>query len=85
MLVLMALKSNSRTKMEKWELKSRQGVDVPSSTIRKLIISNIERNHEWYIGWRAAVLESDVEEQTRSCFAKIFNFFQSETFNSWRE
>jgi 2-polyprenyl-6-methoxyphenol hydroxylase-like FAD-dependent oxidoreductase len=54
------------------------GADGPSSTVRKILMPDIERTYAGYVAWRGTVLESDVEEGTRDCFAEKFTFFHSE-------
>lgn len=54
------------------------GADGPSSTVRKILMPDIGRTYAGYVAWRGTVLESDVEEGTRECFAEKFTFFHSE-------
>jgi hypothetical protein len=54
------------------------GADGPSSTVRKILMPQIERKYAGYVAWRGTVLESDVEDGTRECFAEKFTFFHSE-------
>jgi 2-polyprenyl-6-methoxyphenol hydroxylase-like FAD-dependent oxidoreductase len=54
------------------------GADGPSSTIRKILMPDVERTYAGYVAWRGTVLEREVEEKTRECFAEKFTFFHSE-------
>lgn len=54
------------------------GADGPSSTVRKILMPDVERTYAGYVAWRGTVLESEVEEETRECFAEKFTFFHSE-------
>jgi 2-polyprenyl-6-methoxyphenol hydroxylase-like FAD-dependent oxidoreductase len=53
------------------------GADGPSSTVRKILMPDVERTYAGYVAWRGTVLESEVEEETRKCFAEKFTFFHS--------
>lgn len=53
------------------------GADGPSSTIRSLLQADVKRTHAGYVAWRGTVLESDVSDSTRQCFAEKFTFFHS--------
>jgi 2-polyprenyl-6-methoxyphenol hydroxylase-like FAD-dependent oxidoreductase len=54
------------------------GADGPSSTVRKILMPDVERTYAGYVAWRGTVVESEVEEKTRRCFAEKFTFFHSE-------
>lgn len=54
------------------------GADGPSSTVRKILLPHVERTYAGYVAWRGTVLESEVEAETRECFAEKFTFFHSE-------
>ncbi len=54
------------------------GADGPSLTVRKILMPDVERTYAGYVAWRGTVLESDVEEKTRDCFAEKFTFFHGE-------
>lgn len=51
--------------------------DGPSSTIREILLPEVKRKYVGYVAWRGTVLESDVDEKTRECFAEKFTFFHS--------
>lgn len=54
------------------------GADGPSSTVRRILLPDVERTYAEYVAWRGTVLESGVEEETRECFAEKFTFFHSD-------
>lgn len=53
------------------------GADGPSSTIRNILIPNVERNYAGYVAWRGTVPETEVSPSTLSCFAEKFTFFHT--------
>jgi 2-polyprenyl-6-methoxyphenol hydroxylase-like FAD-dependent oxidoreductase len=42
------------------------GADGPSSTVRKLLLSDVERTYAGYVAWRGTVKESFLSEETKS-------------------
>lgn len=42
------------------------GADGPSSTVRKLLLPEVERNYTGYVTWRGTVKESLLSEETRN-------------------
>lgn len=54
------------------------GTDGLSSAVRKILMPEVERSYAGYVAWRGTVLETEVEEATRECFAEKFTFFHSD-------
>ena len=51
--------------------------DGPSSTIRTLLYSDVERKYTGYVAWRGTVLESEVSESIASTFVECITFFHA--------
>jgi len=54
------------------------GADGPSSTVRKILLPEVERTYAGYVAWRGTVPEMEVTEETRKCFSEKFTFFHSQ-------
>lgn len=54
------------------------GADGPSSKIRKLIDSNVERKYAGYVAWRGTVPENEVSQAAKDVFVEKFPFFHTE-------
>jgi 2-polyprenyl-6-methoxyphenol hydroxylase-like FAD-dependent oxidoreductase len=49
--------------------------DGPSSTIRKIVCSEIERTYAGYVAWRRTVPENEASETMKRTFVDRFTFF----------
>ncbi len=54
------------------------GADGPSSTIRKLIDSKVQRKYAGYVAWRGTVPETHVSQAATDVFVEKFPFFHTE-------
>lgn len=53
------------------------GADGPSSTVRRLLLPDVERTYAGYVAWRGTVLEESVGKETLECFREKFVFFHA--------
>ena len=53
------------------------GCDGGSSTIRKILLPNVERRYAGYVAWRGTVLESELSEETHKTLAEKFTFYHA--------
>ncbi|KAF8855488.1 hypothetical protein BDZ45DRAFT_793273 [Acephala macrosclerotiorum] len=49
--------------------------DGPSSSVRKLLLPDVERTYAGYVAWRGTMLESEASELLKRTFAEKFTFF----------
>jgi 2-polyprenyl-6-methoxyphenol hydroxylase-like FAD-dependent oxidoreductase len=49
--------------------------DGPSSTIRKMLVPEVERKYAGYVAWRGTLLESEAMEELKDTFVDHFTFF----------
>ncbi|KAE9365687.1 FAD/NAD(P)-binding domain-containing protein [Stipitochalara longipes BDJ] len=49
--------------------------DGPSSTIRKLLMPEVERKYAGYVAWRGTLLESKATQELKEMFVHNFTFF----------
>lgn len=49
--------------------------DGPSSTVRKLLLPEVERKYAGYVAWRGTVLESEASKLVKDTFVNHFTFF----------
>jgi 2-polyprenyl-6-methoxyphenol hydroxylase-like FAD-dependent oxidoreductase len=61
--------------IEKVEADMVIGADGPSSTIRRILMPEVERKYAGYVAWRGTVLESDASKELRDTFVDHFTFF----------
>lgn len=54
------------------------GADGPSSKVRKLIDSNVQRKYAGYVAWRGTVPETEVSQASSDVFNEKFCFFHAE-------
>ncbi|KAJ4355943.1 uncharacterized protein N0V89_003968 [Didymosphaeria variabile] len=52
--------------------------DGPSSTIRQLIVPNLQRKYAGYVAWRGTVPETQLSASARNVFVEKFPFFHAE-------
>jgi 2-polyprenyl-6-methoxyphenol hydroxylase-like FAD-dependent oxidoreductase len=49
--------------------------DGSNSTIRKLLVPDVERKYAGYVAWRGTLLESEATEELKDTFVDHFTFF----------
>lgn len=52
--------------------------DGPSSTVRRLLLPEVERKYVGYVAWRGTVPESEASELLKQTFTDCFTFFHAE-------
>jgi len=55
------------------------GADGPSSTIRSILLTKVQREYAGYVAWRGTVLESAASESLKETFLDHFTFFHDHT------
>lgn len=49
--------------------------DGPSSSIRRLLLPEVERKYVGYVAWRGTLLESEANQELKDTFMDHFTFF----------
>lgn len=58
------------------------GADGASSTVRRMLIPQVERKYAGYVAWRGTVPETELSAEAREVFTEKFTFFHAETIQT---